>query len=358
MFRLPLRNPHGPETAVRKRLTLLAFAALALSSCNGNTSREIRVVGSSTVFPFTTAVAEAFVNQDKSRKAPVIESTGTGAGFKRFCEGVGSQFPDIADASRQMFKTEYDQCAKNGVSEILEIQIGVDGIVLAESDTGPKMALTRKDIYLALAANPMGKPNTAKTWHDVNPALPAVPITVYGPPSTSGTRDAFVELMMEAGCLTADPNAKTVKAGSDPSAYQKLCRTIREDGAYIDKGENDNLIVQGLEQNPNTLGIFGYSYLEENKDKLHGVLIDGAEPTYNAIAGGQYPGARPLFLYVKKAHLNAVPGLPAFLELYATMWDPKGELAKHGLIAASTNTRFNALQIIQNRTPLDPANLH
>lgn len=341
-----------------KRLTFLAFAMLALSACNGSTSREIRVVGSSTVFPFTTLVAEAFVNQDNSRKAPVIESTGTGAGFKRFCEGVGSQYPDIADASRPMFKSEYDQCQKNGVSEILEVQIGVDGIVLAESANGPKMALTRKDIYLALAASPMGKPNTAKTWRDVNPALPAIPITVYGPPSTSGTRDAFVELMIEGGCTEADPQAKALKAGSDPSAYEARCRRIREDGAYVDKGENDNLIVQGLEQNPNTLGIFGYSYLEENKDKLRGTLIDGVVPDYNSIAGGKYPGARPLFLYVKKAHLNAVPGLPEFLELYTTMWDPKGGLAKRGLIAASTNTRFTALQIIQNRTPLDPAKLH
>ena len=343
---------------MRKHLTLLAFAALALGSCNSSTSREIRVVGSSTVFPFTTAVAEAFVNQDKTRKAPVVEETGTGAGFKRFCEGVGSQYPDIADASRPMFRSEYDQCRKNGAGEILEIQIGVDGVILAESNKGPKLALSRKDIYLALAANPLGKPNTARTWHDVNPALPAIPITVYGPPSTSGTRDAFVELMLEPGCLAADPNAKTVKAGSDPAAYAALCRHIREDGAYVDKGENDNLIVQGLEQNPNTLGIFGYSYLEENKDKLRGTVIEGAEPTYNSIAGGQYPGARPLFLYVKKAHLNAVPGLPAFLELYATMWNPGGALAKRGLIAASTNTRFNALQIIQNATPLDPEKLH
>lgn len=341
-----------------RRLAFLAFAVLALASCNGNTSREIRVVGSSTVFPFTTAVAEAFVNQDKSRKAPVIESTGTGAGFKRFCEGVGSQFPDIADASRPMLKSEYDQCAKNGVTEILQVQIGVDGIVLAESDNGPKMALTRKDIYLALAANPMGKPNTARTWKDVNPSLPAIPIKVNGPPSTSGTRDAFVELMMEPGCLEADPDAKTVKTGSDPAAFEALCKRIRDDGAYIDKGENDNLIVQGLSQDPNALGIFGYSYLEENKDKLRGTTIDGVEPDYNNIAQAKYPGARPLFLYVKKAHLNAVPGLPAFLELYATMWDPKGELAKHGLIAASTNVRFNALSIIQNGTPLDPAQLH
>jgi phosphate transport system substrate-binding protein len=333
-----------------RRLTFLAM--LALASCNSSASREIRVVGSSTVFPFTTAVAEAFVNQDPGRKAPVIESTGTGGGFKHFCEGVGSQFPDIADASRPMFRGEYEQCRKHGVSEILEVQIGVDGVTLAESIQGPKMALTRRDIYLALAADPMGKPNAARTWHDVNPSLPAIPITVYGPPATSGTRDAFVELMLAPGCRATDP------ASSDPAMFEKRCRHIREDGAYVDKGENDNLIVQGLEQNPNTLGIFGYSYLEENRDRLRGTAIDGAEPGYDTIASGQYPGARPLFLYVKKAHLNAVPGLPAFLELYAAMWDPAGALAKRGLIAASANARFNALRIIRNRIALDPATLH
>lgn len=334
-----------------RRLTFLTL--LALASCNSNTSREIRVVGSSTVFPFTTAAAEAFVNQDARRKAPVVESTGTGGGFKRFCEGVGSQFPDIADASRPMFRSEYEECRKHGAGEIVEVQIGVDGVILAESNAGPKLALSRKDIYLALAAAPMGKPNTAKTWHDVNPSLPAIPITVYGPPATSGTRDAFVALMLEPGCLQADPAARTLEA----NALTARCHRIRDDGAYVDKGENDNLIVQGLEQNPNTLGIFGYSYLEENRDRLRGTLIEGVAPNYDSIAGGQYPGARPLFLYVKKAHMNAVPGLPAFLGLYATMWNPGGPLARRGLIAASAPTRLAALRAIENRTPLDPARL-
>ncbi|MBO9712699.1 PstS family phosphate ABC transporter substrate-binding protein [Sphingomonas sp.] len=340
------------------RLTLVAVTAFALASCDGSSVREIRVVGSSTVFPFTTAVAEAFVNQGKGHKAPVIQSTGTGAGFKRFCEGVGAQFPDVVDASRAMKRSEYDNCRKNGVGEILEIQIGTDGIALAESNNGPKMALTEKDIYLALAANPMGKPNTAKTWKDVNPALPAIPITVYGPPSTSGTRDAFAELILQPGCLAAWPEARALKEGGDPARFDAACLRLRDDGPYVDKGENDNLIVQGLAQNPNALGIFGYSYLEENHDRLHGVKINGIEPTYETIATTRYPGSRPLYLYVKKRHLKAVPGLKDFLNLYTELWDPKGELVKHGLIAAPATVRNKSWDIIQNEVALDPAQLH
>jgi phosphate transport system substrate-binding protein len=339
------------------KLALLAFTACVLTACDPSTTREIRVVGSSTVFPFTTAVAEAFVNKGGGRKAPVIESTGSGAGFKRFCEGVGSQYPDVADASRRMKRTEYDHCQANGVGEIMEVQIGVDGIAMAESNAGPKLKLTRKDIYLALAANPMGKPNTAKTWHDVNPALPAIPITVYGPPSTSGTRDAFAELILEPGCIEAYPDAKALRTAGDPAKFENACLRIRDDGPYVDKGENDNLIVQGLAQNPNAVGIFGYSYLEENKDRLHGVPIDGKEPTYNAIAMGEYPGARPLYLYVKKRHLRGVPGLPEFLDLYSQMWDPGGPLSKRGLIAASTTVRNRSYEIVQNAIALDPAQL-
>jgi phosphate transport system substrate-binding protein len=316
------------------------------------------VVGSSTVFPFTTAVAEAFVNQSGERKPPVIESIGTGAGMKRFCDGVGWQFPDAVNASRRMKKSEFELCGKNGVGEILEVQIGVDGVALAESNRGPKLQLSKKDVYLALAFAPYGRPNTAKLWRDVNPSLPAIPIQVMGPPSTSGTRDALVELIMEPGCAEADPNAKVLKKAKDAAPYDKLCKRIRDDGAYIDKGENDNLIVQGLAQNPNALGVFGYSYLEENADRLHGVPIDGIAPSYDTIAGGQYPGARPLYLYVKKRHLRAVPGLADFLRLYTTMWNPGGKLTKRGLIAAPDALRARSAAIIAQGIPLDPAGLH
>ncbi|MCW3836253.1 substrate-binding domain-containing protein [Sphingomonas canadensis] len=337
---------------------LIAVPALALAACNSNSTREIRAVGSSTVFPFTALVAEAFVNQGGTSRPPVVESIGTGAGIARFCGGAGWEYPDIANASRRMKKSEYALCEKNGVGEIIEVQIGVDGVALAESNNGPKLQLSKKDVYLALAASPGGKPNAARTWQDVNPALPAIPIQVMGPPSTSGTRDALVELIMEPGCAEANPEAKELKKSKDTGPYDKLCKRIRDDGAYIDKGENDNLIVQGLAQNPNAVGVFGYSYLEENAARLHGVPIEGVTPSYEAIASRTYPGARPLFLYVKKRHLRAVPGLSDFLKLYATMWDPQGKLVKRGLIAAPEDVRAHSRDIVAGGIALDPAQLH
>ncbi|UIJ46953.1 PstS family phosphate ABC transporter substrate-binding protein [Sphingomonas cannabina] len=339
------------------KLVAAALPMLALAGCGSQSRDQIKIVGSSTVYPFTTAVAEQFVNKHSNMKAPVVESTGTGAGVKLFCAGIGPQHPDILNASRQMKKSEYDTCQQNGVGEIMEIQIGTDGIALAESNNGPKFKLTRQDVYLALAANPKGEKNTARTWKDVNPALPAIPIQVYGPPSTSGTRDAFVELVMDPGCEAAMPAAKAMKAGN-PDRFKDVCSKIRDDGPYVDKGENDNLIVQNLAANPNAVGIFGYSYLEENKDRLHGVPLEGIEPTYETIAMGRYPGARPLYLYVKKAHLKAVPGLKEFLDEYAEAWKPSGPLVKRGLIAATNTTRLRSQDILNNGIALNPATLH
>lgn len=340
-----------------RSFTLIALSALALAACDQQATRDqIKVVGSSTVYPFTTAVAEAFVNRSTQAKAPVIEQGGTGAGMKLFCSGIGVAHPDIVNASRRMKKSEFELCQKNGVTEIIEIQIGNDGIALAESNSGPKLSLTRKDIYLALAANPMGKPNTAKTWKDVNPSLPAIPIKVLGPPSTSGTRDAFAELILEKGCEAANPEAKGLK-DSDKTKFDNLCLLIRSDAAYVDSGENDNLIVQKLSTDPNALGIFGYSYLEENAQRLHGVPVEGVTPTYETIAGNTYPGARALYIYVKKQHLKAVPGLKEFLTQYAQMWAPDGPLVKRGLIAAPQAARDAATKAIEMETPLDPASL-
>lgn len=340
-----------------RSLTLIACSALALAACGEQASRDqIKVVGSSTVYPFTTAVAEAFVNQNTQAKAPVIEQGGTGAGMKLFCGGIGVAHPDIVNASRRMKKSEQEICAKNGVTDIIEVQVGNDGIALAESVAGPKLELTRKDIYLALAANPMGKPNTAKTWRDVNPALPNIPIKVLGPPSTSGTRDAFAELILEPGCEESDPAAKALK-DSDKTKFETQCLLIRSDAAYIDSGENDNLIVQKLSTDPNAIGIFGYSYLEENAQRLQGIPVDGVAPTYDAIAGGKYPGARALYIYVKKQHLKAVPGLKEFVRLYTEMWGADGPLAKRGLIASDSNVAAAAAKAAEMETPLDPASL-
>lgn len=344
-----------------RSFSLVALLALApatlLAGCNQQASRDqIKVVGSSTVYPFTTAVAEAFVNRNSTAKAPVIEQGGTGPGMKLFCGGIGVSHPDIVNASRRMKKSEQELCAQNGVTDVIEVQIGNDGIALAESVRGPNLALTRKDLYLALAANPHGKPNTARTWRDVNPSLPAIPIKVLGPPSTSGTRDAFAELILEKGCEQVSPETKALK-DSDKNKFENQCLLIRSDAAYIDSGENDNLIVQKLSTDPNAIGIFGYSYLEENAQRLKGIPIDGVAPSYETIAGDTYPGARALYIYVKKQHLKAVPGLKQFLMQYAQMWAPDGPLAKRGLIAAPQATRDAALKTIEQETPLDPATL-
>ena len=341
---------------------LAAIATLSLTACSGgmggaDANRDhLSVVGSSTVFPFTTAVAEDFVRRTPGAKAPVVESTGTGGGMSLFCKGVGAQFPDIEDASRRMKASEYAMCKSNGVTDIMEIQVGIDGIAFAEAKNGPKLQLTPVDIWKALAATPMNQKNQTKTWKDVNPTLPAIPIVVYGPPSTSGTRDALSELILARGCEAVMPLAVKMK-DTAPQGYKDLCQKIRDDSAYVDSGENDNLIVQKLQANPNAIGIFGYSYLEANKDKLVGVPVSGIEPTYETISAGTYPGSRPLFLYVKKAHLKAIPNLQAFLNLYATQWGPDGPLVKRGLIAAPQSIRDASAAIIKNGTILDPRKL-
>lgn len=349
---------------MRLATAALLTGTLCLAACQdqanggGAGSRDqIKVVGSSTVYPFTTLVAEQFVNKNPGMKAPVVESTGTGGGMKLFCGGVGAQYPDIEDASRRMKATEYKTCADNNVTQIMEVQIGIDGIAFAEAKGGPGLQLTPVDLYLALAANPKGQPNAAKTWKDVNPALPAIPIQVYGPPSTSGTRDAVAELILGRGCKTIYPDSIKLEE-KNADQFAKVCTQIRGDGPYIDAGENDNLIVQKLQSNPNAIGIFGYSYLEENAATLTGVPLNGVSPTYETIAQGIYPGARPLFIYVKKAHLGAIPGLKQFLGEYAASWGADGPLVKRGLIAAPKDVLDRSAKIISNGTTLDPSVLN
>jgi phosphate transport system substrate-binding protein len=331
----------------QKFLMSLAVAGLALAgTAHAQSSRDyISIVGSSTVYPFTTAVAEQF-GRGGQFKTPKVESTGTGGGIKLFCNGVGVQHPDIANASRRIKQTEVDTCAKNGVKDIVEIKIGYDGIVLAHSKKSPNLKLTRRDVYLALAkqipdpANPtslIANPN--KTWKQVNSSLPDQKIEVLGPPPTSGTRDAFAELFMESGCSTY-AWIKTLK-DVDEGRYKKVCDSLREDGGYIEAGENDNLIVQKLEANPTAIGIFGYSYLEENQDKLAGSLLEGVGPVFETIASGKYPASRPLFIYVKKAHIGVIPGIKEFVTEYVSdkALGGEGYLADKGLIPPSDAER-------------------
>jgi phosphate transport system substrate-binding protein len=339
--------------------TALAGCVL-ISACGGgqNASRDqIRAVGSSTVYPFAKAVADSLAKSNPDIKSAIIESTGTGAGMNLFCKGVGAQYPDIENASRRIKKSEFEDCVKNGVDKIIEIQVGLDGIAFAEAKAGPtEFDLTPADIYKELAANPFVKPNTYKLWSDVNPALPKEPILVYGPPTTSGTRDALKELILTKGCDT-DPAMKALKE-SDKDKHNKICSEVRSDGIYVDSGENDNLIVQKLEANPAAIGVFGYSYLEENADKLRGLTMNGVTPTYQSIADFSYPGARPLYLYVKHAHLDAIKGLKEYIAEWAKSWGKGGTLAKAGMVVAPDDVQAKNAKIVAELTVLDPAELN
>ncbi len=319
-------------------MTALCILAAAQAPVNASARDYIYIVGSSTVYPFSTTVAEQF-GKAYGFKTPKVESTGTGGGFKLFCAGVGVEHPDISNASRAIKKSELETCAQNGVKEIVEVKIGFDGIVLANSKKAPVMQLSRKDIFMALASeipDPKGGAgmvkNPFKTWKDVNPALPDVKIEVLGPPPTSGTRDAFLELAMEEGALEI-ASLKDLKK-TDEKAFKKVAHSIREDGAWIDAGENDNLIVQKLLTNPNAVGVFGFSFLDQNTDKIQGAAVNGTTPTFETIAAQKYPLSRPLFFYVKKAHVGSIPGIPEFVKEFTEdkAWGPQGYLADKGLI--------------------------
>ncbi|MGE5953372.1 MAG: substrate-binding domain-containing protein [Qipengyuania vulgaris] len=343
------------------KFALAAASALTLAACGGNeagggASRDqIKAVGSSTVYPFAKAVSETFTRSNPDFKSPIIESTGTGGGIKLFCAGVGAETPDIANASRRMKASEFETCQQNGVTDIIEIQVGLDGIALASAKGGITMNLTPKMVYEAIAARPYGEEQTNQKWSDVDASLPDVDILVYGPPSTSGTRDALKELILEVGCDT-NPEMEALK-DSDEDQHAQLCTEVRSDGKYVDQGEQDNLIVQKIEGNPNAVGIFGYSYLEENASKVQGLNMNGVAPTYENIASFEYPGARPLYVYVKKAHIGAIQGLSEFLAQWTTMWNKGGELAKIGLVANPDDVMAKSMSAATNYDTLDGSEL-
>ena len=342
------------------QLKLGAVAALLATvtlPASAEARTQMRVVGSSTVYPFAKAAAERVAQANPKLGTPIIESTGTGGGFKLFCSGVGARFPDVANASRRIKASEAKQCANNGVSKITEVQIGLDGVAIATAKSTPLAGITQRDLYMAIAKTPFGKPNRAKTWKDVNAKLPALPIRVYGPPSTSGTRDALTELLMTPGCET-NAGMKAL-AKSDSGKHKAICTAVREDGAYIEAGENDNLIVQKLAGNSGTVGVFGYSFLEENLGKLKGVALNGVQPTYATISGFKYAGARPLYIYVKNAHVAAIPAIRAFVaELTKeSAVGPKGYMLKLGLVAAPTPVRARSQQAARTLAPLNLASI-
>ncbi len=321
---------------------------------------HIDIVGSSTVYPFSTVVAETY-GKKTGKKTPKVEATGSGGGMKLFCAGNGINTPDITNASRRIKKSEFEKCQSNGVKEIVEVQIGFDGIAIANSKQSEVMKISRKDLFLALAKNIPAQsgdgkliPNPYKTWKDVNPDLPATKIEVLGPPPTSGTRDAFAELAMEGGCKSF-AFIKALKK-TNKKAYKTICHTLREDGAYIEAGENDNLIVEKLVKNPKALGIFGFSFLDQNSDKVQGAVIDGKELSFESIADGSYPISRPLYFYIKKSHVGKIPGIEAFLKEFTSesAWGDEGYLTDKGLIPLSEEKRKAMAVSAKALTPLEP----
>lgn len=372
---------------MKKILTLTASAAVAVTLFSGAAMArdQIRIVGSSTVFPFATAVAEQFGKNPKF-KTPVVESTGSGGGMKLFCAGVGLEHPDVTNASRRIKMKEFESCKKNGITPV-EVKIGFDGIVMANSKSGPKFALTKKAIFLALAKHIPDPKNPGKLienpyqkWSDIDPSLPAIKIEVLGPPPTSGTRDAFVELAMEGGAKKFDwlKALRGAKAGEDAykagvkdidkayfmkdgkeitkgkKVFQKIAHAIREDGAYIEAGENDNLIIQKLEKNPNAVGIFGFSFLDQNADKIKGATVDGETPSFENIASGKYGVSRSLFFYIKKEHVGTVPGIAEYASEFTAdkTWGDDGYLVEKGLIPLPKEDREKFAKDVKSLTPL------
>ncbi len=303
---------------LRKSLTALIPALLITACSDGGATfsetdrKEIWSVGSSTVFPFANAVAERFA--ESGNAAPRVESTGTGGGMQKFCSGLGPDTPDIVDASRRMTRSEFLTCRQNGVDQIVELEIGLDGIVFAQPQSGPELGLTQKFIYEAVAAKPYGQAQSATSWSDIDPSLPNVPIKIYGPPASSGTRDTLKTLFLEIGCRS-DASVVEMEA-TDPDKYEATCGELRNDGVYVESGEDDELIVRNLESEPNSLGVFGYSFLEENTELLRGIPIFNITPNEETIGTKQYPGARSLYLYVKRAHVGNVPGLLEYLQAF------------------------------------------
>lgn len=343
------------------RWTIFASALvcmLASGTVKAQAGRDyVYIVGSSTVYPFATVVAERF-GRSSEFKTPKVESTGSGGGLKLFCDGVGVDYPDIANSSRAIKASEVAACQKNGVADIIEVKIGYDGIVVANAIGADTLSLTRKDIFLALAKRVPGAiegelvDNPYRTWQQVNPDLPALDIEILGPPPTSGTRDAFVELAMEGGCNRV-PWIKALK-GTDESRYKSICQTIREDGVFIEAGENDNLIVQKLQANPSAFGIFGFSFLDQNGETVKGAAIDGFLPTFDAIADGRYVVSRPLYFYVKKAHVDVIPGLRGYLREFTSdrAWGDEGYLSDRGLIPMPDEERASVAAAVRSLTPL------
>ncbi len=340
-------------------LLAVALSVAVITGANAGLGRDyLHMVGSTTVYPFSSMVVEQFV-KTSGFKTPMLQATGSGGGIMLFCLGVGVLDPDITYASRRIRKSEFDNCQKNGVAEVVEVKIGYDGIVIASSKKAQALHLTRRDIFLALAKevpDPKGGEtlvaNPYKTWKDVNDTLPAQPIKVLGPARGSGTGHVFARFAMEGGCRTFGWIRASKK--EDALQYKTTCRTVRQDGAYVEASEADALTVQKLVSEPDTLGIFSFGVLDQNSDKIHGSVINGVKPDFETIADDSYPLSRLLYLYVKKAHVDVYPGIREFLEEFTSdrAWGSGGYLTERGLVPMSAEERRKFAADAKNLAPM------
>lgn len=337
----------------QRRFLLLGVCTAMLAACGGGEedagSDAISIVGSSTVFPFAEKVAADFVAANEGMSAPEIVSTGSTEGIETFCAGQGPDTPDIVNASRRMTTTEFNGCVNNGVTEIVEIKVGRDGIAFASSaEDGIELGLSPTIVYRALAANPFGEEQTAANWADVDGSLPDEPIIVYGPPSTSGTRDALLDLILMPTCKS-NPAMASLEL-TDPQEFERDCNALRSDSAYLDQGEQDELIVRKVANNPRAIGVFGYSYLEENADSVKALPVGGVLPTAETIADGSYPASRPLYVYVKKAHIGVTSGIQEYLDQWAQSWSADGPLTAIGLVPATAEQQTESAAAVSGLT--------
>jgi len=313
---------------------LTSFVVVAAISTSALARDQLSIAGSSTVLPFARIIAEE-LGKNPNIPTPVVESGGSSVGKKGVCDGIGTEFIDIGNASSRMKTKELKYCNKNNV-KLTEIKVGYDGIVVANSKKGIQLKISKADLAKALTAKiPQADgtwiDNPYKKWSDINPALPNLKIRVYGPPTTSGTRASYAEMVNQKGYCGKDKIAKAAsKARGDKKG--KKCRAMRTDGAFIEAGEQDNLIVQKLIEDPTAYGIFGFSYLDQNSDTLNGAIIDGGEPTFEAIADGDYAVSRALYFYVKHQHIGVVPGIEEYMDTWVKNWNEDGILSDAGMI--------------------------
>jgi phosphate transport system substrate-binding protein len=339
---------------IRVAMVAALFVLIGCQTSQEDERAHLLITGSSTVYPFSKAVADRFHAANANVPRIIVQSTGTSDGIAQFCGGMGGTFPDIVNASRRVRASELRTCAANGVDQVSELQIGIDGIVLAQSPAGHEMALSARHIYMALAATPFGQPQTRRNWREVDPSLPDKLIEVHGPPA-DGTRESFIELIMLPGCET-DPAMRALR-DQDAARFRQVCGAIRTDGVYVEAGEDDERTAVTLVVSPRTIGIFGWNYLERQGERLRAIPIQGVAPNAASIASGEYVAARPLYLYVKAGRADTVQGLREYLAEYARAIAPGGYLAQLGLIPAPDAIRSRTVQTAGSLAPISSSAL-